>query len=126
MRLLSLSQPVLEMVESGKLSAGHARALLPIADEKKQLAAAKEVIEKNLSVRKTESLAVRMEKETEKAETTTAGIKIDYAQEISNQLSSLLGRKVKLIEGRKNGKIELEYYGSNDREVLIEALKNMK
>ena len=126
MRLLSLSQPVLELVESGKLSAGHARALLPIIDEKKQLAAAKEVIEKNLSVRKTESLAVRMEKEAEEAEKTTPGIKIDYAQEISNHLSSLLGRKVKLIEGRTNGKIELEYYGSNDREVLIEALKKMK
>ena len=60
LRLLSLSKPVLELLEKGELSAGHARALVPIQDGEKQLAAAKEVIDKALSVRKTEQLAGRM------------------------------------------------------------------
>ena len=63
MRLLSLSEDVLRLVEDGKLSAGHARALIPITDEKTQLDAANEVISKSLSVRKTEALAARLTKE---------------------------------------------------------------
>lgn len=125
LRLLSLSEPVLELVERGQLSAGHARALIPIEGEKRQLNAAKEVIEKNLSVRKTEAMAAKLSKE-EPEKGKSSGIKVDYAQEISNQLSAILGRKVRLIEGRKTGRIELEYYGSDDREVLIDALKNIK
>ena len=62
MRLLSLAPAVLSMVEEGKLSAGHARALLPIADEREQKAAADEVVEKGLSVRRTEQLAARRSK----------------------------------------------------------------
>ena len=115
-----------ELVEKGQLSAGHARALIPIENEKKQLAAAKEVIEKSLSVRKTESMAAKLSRETDDEEKPTKGIKVDYAQEVSNQLSAILGRKVKLIEGRKTGRIELEFYGSDDREALIETLRNIK
>ena len=127
MRLLSLSDEVLELVEKGKLSAGHARALIPIESPKKQLEAAKEVMDKALSVRKTEALAGRILKEKEEeGESRRQRIKVDYAQELSNQLSALLGRKVRLLEGRKGGKIELEYYDSDDREVLIELLKNIK
>ena len=127
MRLLSLSDEVLELVEKGKLSAGHARALIPIENAKKQLDAAREVMDKALSVRKTEALAARILKEKDEAgEKESRGIKVDYAQELSNQLSALLGRKVCLVEGRKGGKIELEYYDSDDREELIGLLKNIK
>lgn len=127
LRLLSLSRDVLELVEKGQLSAGHARALVPIENEKKQLSAAKEVIEKNLSVRKTEAMAAKLGKETEdEDEKPSKGIKVDYAQEVSNQLSAILGRKVRLVEGRKTGRIEIEFYGSDDREALIETLKNIK
>lgn len=127
LRLLSLSRDVLELVEKGQLSAGHARALVPIENEKKQLSAAKEVIEKNLSVRKTEAMAAKLGKETEdEDEKPSKGIKVDYAQEVSNQLSAILGRKVRLVEGRKTGRIEIEFYGSDDRESLIETLKNIK
>ena len=63
LRLLSLSPKVLEMVEKNELSAGHARALISISDDKKQLDAAKEVREKGLSVRKTEQLAAKLSKE---------------------------------------------------------------
>ena len=127
LRLLSLSPKVLEMVETGVLSAGHARALLPIAQEEKQLGAANEVVKKSYSVRKTEQLAAKLAKEPAEAEPTrSAVIAVDYAAEVSEQLTRLLGRKVRLTDGRKTGKIELEFYGADDREALIEALKKMK
>jgi ParB family chromosome partitioning protein len=49
----------------------------------------------------------------------------DYSAEVSNRLSLALGRKVKLIEGKKTGRIELEFYSADDREVLIEALEKL-
>ena len=126
LRLLSLSAPVLEMVEKNELSAGHARALLPLSDENKQLEAAKEVLSKNLSVRKTEQLAARLQKEPkEKKEDIPALPVIDYAAEISELLSKSLGRKVRLVDGKRTGRIELEFYGADDREALIEKLKKL-
>ncbi len=122
LRLLSLSPAVLEMVEQAKLSAGHARALVPISDAKQQLEAAREVAQHSLSVRKTEALAARLTKAPAEKSSGTAKPTVDYAAEVSRQLSSALGRKVKLTEGRKNGRIELEYYGADDREALITAL----
>lgn len=129
MRLLSLSDEVMELVEKGKLSAGHARALVPITDGKKQLAAANEIIEKQLSVRKTEELAARAQKpDAAKEEVKPAGrgITVDYAREVSTELTALLGRRVTLTDGKKTGKIELEFYGSDDREALIEKLRAIK
>lgn len=127
LRLLSLSEGVLELVEKGSLSAGHARALVPIADEKKQLDAANEVISRSLSVRKTEELAARMQKPSAAQQAKQpGGLTVDYAAEISKELSALLGRKVQLTDGKKTGKIELEFYGSDDREALIDQLKSLK
>lgn len=126
LRLLSLSAAVLAMVEKGDLSAGHARALLPIQEEKKQLEAAKTVLEKSLSVRKTEQLAAKLCKESEEKEEDTGEIKVDYAAECANRLSLSLGRKVRLIDGKKTGRIEIEFYGADDREALVEALNNIK
>lgn len=127
LRLLSLSEGVLELVEKGSLSAGHARALVPIADEKKQLDAANEVISRSLSVRKTEELAARMQKPAAAPQAKQpGGLTVDYAAEISKELSALLGRKVQLTDGKKTGKIELEFYGSDDREALIDQLKSLK
>ena len=125
MRLLSLCPTVLEMVEQGKLSAGHARALVPLLDEKIQTAAAKEVADKGLSVRQTEQLAARLLKAPKK-QPETDEIKVDYAAEVASRLSASLGRKVRLIDGKKTGRIELEFYGADDREALIEALERLK
>lgn len=126
LRLLSLSAPVMEMVEKNVLSAGHARALLPISDEEKQLEAANEVLNKNLSVRKTEQLAARLQKKPaeEKENTSTLPV-VDYAAEVSDILSKALGRKVRLVDGKRTGRIELEFYGADDREALIEKLKKL-
>ncbi|MCR5842330.1 MAG: ParB/RepB/Spo0J family partition protein [Oscillospiraceae bacterium] len=125
MRLLSLCPAVLEMVEQGKLSAGHARALVPLLDEKIQTAAAKEVADKGVSGRQTEQLAARLLKAPKK-QPETDEIKVDYAAEVASRLSASLGRKVRLIDGKKTGRIELEFYGADDREALIEALERLK
>lgn len=122
MRLLMLTPPVMEMVEKGKLSAGHARAILSVSEPSKQLAAANEIIKKNYSVRKAEQLAARIARESRQSQEESGEISVDYAAEISNELSKKLGRKVKLIDGKRNGKIEIEFYGADDREALIEKL----
>ena len=123
MRLLSLSAPVLEMVEKGELSAGHARALVPISDEKLQWEAANEVKNKNLSVRKTEQLAARLTKEPKAEKPASDPLAVDYSAEVSNQLTAALGRRVRLVDGKKTGRIEIEFYGADDREALIALLQ---
>ena len=127
LRLLSLTGPVMELVEKGELSAGHARALIPIENGAQQLAAAQEVIRKNLSVRKTERMAARLcRAETEpEQKKESAGISVDYAAELSEELSRRLGRRVRLVETRGGGRIELEFYDADDREKLIEQLKKL-
>ena len=124
MRLLSLSAPVLEMVEKGELSAGHARALVPISDEKLQWEAANEVKNKNLSVRKTEQLAARLTKEPKAEKPANDPLAVDYSAEVSNQLTAALGRRVRLVDGKKTGRIEIEFYGADDREALIALLQS--
>ena len=125
MRLLSLTPEVLELVEKGTLSAGHARALVPVLDPKLQLAAAREVAEKGLSVRQTEQLAARLLRKP-KEEPVRSGISVDYCAEVGDRLSKSLGRRVKLIDGKKAGRIVLEFYGADDREALIEKLEKLK
>ena len=126
LRLLSLSPPVLKMVEEGSLSAGHARALVSVGDPDRQLTAAKEVADKGLSVRRTEQLAARLIKEPRKGPEAEPGVRVDYAREVSEELTKLLGRKVRLTDGRRTGKIELEFYGADDREALIQALRRIQ
>ena len=129
LRLLNLSPEVLHLVETGDLSAGHARALLSIQNEEIQLQAAKEIMAKALSVRKAEALASKALKkisESEESRQKTDPTEIDYAKEISTLLTKKLGRKVTLTEGRNSGKIELEFYDADDREMLIAQLSSIK
>ena len=124
MRLLSLSDEVLKLVEDGRLSAGHARALIPVTDGKKQLEAAKEVISKSLSVRKTEAMAAKLTKEPKEEKEKKPFV--DYSAEVEKELGEILGRRVRLVDSRKNGRIEIEFYGADDRENLIEVLRKLK
>ena len=121
MRLLSLAPEVQQFVEQGLLSAGHARALVPIKPEEAQIEAARSVIANGLSVRRTEQLAAKLMREP-KPEPEDGEIKVDYAAEVTKKLEKALGRRVKLSENGKRGKITLEYYGADDRERLIALL----
>ena len=124
LRLLTLSPELRELVETGLLSAGHARALIPLNNDPRQLDAANEVIARELSVRKTEQLAARLQKEP-KPEPEKDPLAVDYAAEVSEALSRTIGRKVRLIEGKKGGRIEIEYIGADDREALIKLLQTL-
>ena len=125
LRLLSLQKDVAKMLEDGLLSMGHARALLSITNQSMQLEAAKRVVDAGLSVRQTEALAARLMK-APTPQNTRSDTSVDYAAVMSTQLGQLLGRKVHIVDGRKRGKIELEYYGAEDREALLQALMTLR
>lgn len=119
LRLLGLTPSVRAMVESGKLSAGHARALLTL-DPRTQESAAAAVVDGGLSVRQTEALVKRLTAQEKPKPQPPTGV--DYTAEAQRDLSSRLGRGVKIVNGRKKGRIELEYYGLDDLNDLLEAL----
>ena len=120
LRLLDLDAAVQKLLGEGKLSAGHARALVPLSPAL-QIQAANAIIAGGLSVRQTEALAKRLaaEKKPEKEKPADA---VDYTAEAQKALASQLGRGVKIVTGRKKGRIELEYYGMDDLNDLLEAL----
>lgn len=121
MRLLSLPAPIIDMLREGKLTAGHARAILTVANEKKQLEAAQKISALGLSVRQAELLCRNMSKETPKKEEPVT-LAVDYVAECEKSLSKHLGRGVKIINGKKKGKFELEFYGQDDLQALLDAL----
>ena len=125
LRLLALPDAVADMLENGSISSGHARALLPIEDAHLQLETAKQIVEKGLSVRQTEALVASLLKGPKKKADKDPNA-IDYAAVMGAQLGQLLGRKVNIVDGRKKGRIELEYYGADDREALLHALMSLK
>ena len=121
LRLLTLGKEVLALVSSGDLSAGHARALIPLKDPAEQLQAALTVVKKQLSVRETENLVSRQTSRAKEIEEKNPDA-VDYAREVEKNLENALGRKVKLVNSARQGKIELQFYGADDRENLIEDL----
>ena len=124
LRLLALSPEIQEMVRSGKLSAGHARALLSLKSEKLQKEAAQKIAALGLSVRQAELLCKNMGREPTPAKPVT--LAVDYIAECEKDLSKHLGRGVKIINGKRKGKFELEFYGQDDLQALLDALLSLK
>ena len=128
LRLLALPDPVHQLLEEGRLSAGHARAILaaPTGELQKKLAG--KVVAEGLSVRQTEALAKRLAAgEQEKAAPRPpAGPDLSlYLREAEKSLSGRFGRRVHIVNGRKKGKIELEYYNPEDLNTLLELLERL-
>ena len=124
LRLLQLCPEVLEMLRSGKLTAGHARAVLTLNTAKKQISAAQKIAALGLSVRQAELLCKNMTKEpVEEPETP---LRVDYVAECEKQLSKHLGRGVKIVNGKRKGRFELEFYGQDDLQILLDALMKIK
>ena len=123
LRLLSLPKVLLEQVESGKLSAGHARAILSLRSENEQIAVAEKVRNLSLSVRQTEALCKKMAKPAPKPE--PKPVEVNYVAECEKTLTKALGRGVKICAGKKKGRVELEYYDEDDLQVLLEALESL-
>ena len=117
LRLLGLTSSVRKLVEEGKLSAGHARALVPLSPSLQE-SAANAIVSGGLSVRQTEALVKRLSAEKKEAQAKDPD-EVDYLAEAQNELKARLCRGVKIVPGRKKGRIELEYY-------LLDALAVIK
>ena len=124
LRLLHLSNEVRALVEEGKLSGGHARALVPLTAELQKKAAAV-IIKDDLSVRQTELLVKKLTADKPQKPAKDAG-SVDYAAEAARELSERLGRPCRIVTGRKKGRLELEYYGVDDLNALLDALHQLK
>ena len=125
LRLLSLAPDVLLMVRKGTLSAGHARAVLSLKSEKLQLEAANKIVNLGLSVRQAELLCKNMSKKPVDTQETIT-LAVDYVAECEKTLSKQLGRGVKIINGKRKGRFELEFYGQEDLQVLLDALMKLQ
>ena len=124
LRLLGLCPEVLEKVRTGELTAGHARAVLTLKSDKKQQEAAQKIIALGLSVRQAELLCKNMTREAPKPEPVTFAV--DYVAECEKQLSKHLGRGVKIVNGKRKGRFELEFYGQDDLQILLDALMKLQ
>lgn len=124
LRLLNLSPAVLDKVRAGELSPGHARAVLSLKTEKQQKEAAQKILALGLSVRQAELLCKNMTREPKPEKEVT--LAVDYISECEKQLSKHLGRGVRIKGGKRKGRFELEYYGQEDLQILLDALMNMK
>ena len=124
LRLLGLCPEVQERVRKGELSAGHARAILQLKSEKKQQEAAQKIVALGLSVRQAELLCKNMSKEPvpQKKEV----FAVDYVAECEKSLSKHLGRGVKIVNGKRKGRFELEFYGQEDLQNLLDALMKIQ
>ena len=124
LRLLQLCPEVLEMLRGGKLTAGHARAVLTLSTPKKQISAAQKISALGLSVRQAELLCKNMAKEP--APQVVTPLAVDYVAECEKSLSKHLGRGVKIVNGKRKGRFELEFYGQEDLQVLLDALMKIQ
>ena len=118
LRLLGLCPEVLERLRKGELSAGHARAILTLKSDKKQMEAAQKICALGLSVRPAELLCKNMSRETPAEPKVT--LAVDYVAECEKSLSRHLGR------GKRKGRFELEFYGQDDLQTLLDALMQIK
>jgi ParB family chromosome partitioning protein len=126
-RLLSLPEDLRELVEQDKLTAGHARAVLSVPDDEARHALAEKILSDGLSVRQAEELAKKLsgrpEQPPQKKESDP--LDVDYAALAAKELGEHLGRKVKIVSGKRKGRLELEYYGTDDLNDLLDALRSL-
>ena len=123
LRLLALPDNARAMVAAGTLSAGHARAVLAIKDEKKRT---DENLHKmaGMSVRQAEKFAKTLSA-PEMPEPAPEACAVDYTAELAKKLEAALGRRVRIEQGKNAGAVSLEYYGPDDLERLCAALEKL-
>ncbi|MDR1589536.1 MAG: ParB/RepB/Spo0J family partition protein [Oscillospiraceae bacterium] len=130
LRLLSLPEDILALVENGELNTGAARALLPLKDGELIRDAARAVIDRELNVRETERLVKRLAREVsepvpEPETGESGGITVNYIERIASELTEKLGRRVKITQGKNKGRVEIEYYDQDDFERLYAAIASL-
>lgn len=129
MRLLKLDEQIQNMLVQGVITSGHARALLSLEDTQMQLKAAKEILDKKLSVRETERLVKRLQKEAsgekkeEKKKDETLAL---IYQDLEDRMKSVMGTKISIHNKDKNkGRIEIEYYSEAELERIVEMIESI-
>ena len=125
LRLLGLCPEVLDRLRCNELTAGHARAILTLKTDKKQIQAAQKICALGLSVRQAELLCKNMNKEIIPKEPPIT-LAVDYVAECEKSLSRHLGRGVKIVNGKRKGRFELEFYGQDDLQLLLDVLMQIK
>ena len=123
LRLLNLCPPVRAMVEDGRLSNGHARTILPLSPALQEKAA-DAILKSDLSVRQTELLVKKLTAE-KKEKPQPDALSVNYVEEAARELGEKLGRPCRIVNGKKKGRIELEYYGTDDLNALLDALEKL-
>ncbi len=124
LRLLQLPAPVIEAVQDGRLTSGHARALLQLASPDDQIAVAEKIIAAQLSVRQTEKLVKKMCQEIT-GDPSSPEQSVSNIEDVERNLSSTLGRRVRIVSGRSKGRFELEFYGPDDFDFLTSLLSGL-
>lgn len=124
LRLLHLPDSIAQMVASGELSAGHARAVLSFETEEEQLDAAAAAVDKSLSVRDLERMAksARSPKKENASDVRTAFSRLPFYEEVELALTEHMGRRVKVVPGTKSGTLQIEFFGQEDLQDLANRL----
>ncbi len=122
LRLLTLPEEIITLVSKKELSAGHARALLTLEDDKAKIELAKLVIKEDISVRETERLARKQIKVEPTGKKTKK--RNPYYDEVELALSDVLQRKVRVTKSTKKGAIEIEFFDDEDLKKLIKIFDN--
>ncbi len=121
LRLLNLPKDVIDLIKNGRLSQGHAKIIASLGEQASKIAL--QIIQKDLSVRQTEKLVKALISGVNTAKEKHP--KIIYIQQLERELSEKLKRKVIISHGNKKGRLEIEYYGTDDLEDLIYSIKNI-
>jgi ParB family chromosome partitioning protein len=122
LRLLNLPAEVQKAISSGKLSFGHGKALLSLDSVPQQIKLTQLVLSNSLSVRELENYISTNRLMSGKKRRVPKD-KDPYVADLESQLQKVLGTKVKIFVGKKRGRIQIEYYSSEDRERIIRILK---
>lgn len=123
-RLLQLDPKIQELISQKKITSGHGRAILSMDDEKKRIELANLIIEKEMTVRQAEAWATQKKKESQTNEKSKDlnSKKYEFSK-VASIIQSVLGTKVHIRNGKKKGKIEIEYYGEEDLQRLLDFFK---
>lgn len=127
-RLLDLPDEVSELIRAGKLSAGHGRTLLGLKNRDVMLPLANKIIKRNLSVRETEAAVKRENRQLAQGDDSPVieGVTVNYIEELERRVTSITGKRVRIISGKGRHVVQIEYADNGDLEELLERICGAK
>ena len=125
LRLLNLEKEVMDFLSTGQISTGHAKVLLGLSDKKRQISLAKEVVEKELSVRELESLLKAPSKKQKKEINKDLNLRLAF-ENAEKRFSDIFSTKVQIVDKKGKGKITIDYYSKEDLDRITKLLEKIK